>query len=756
MQKQEIQLNNYDDISLKIQSSQQNKCILEQQATHYEMNKQNESIFTTLENFECYPDLQHRLADAIKQENLQFKQYHKKVSQTLNEAKTIVLDYFKKTKEEIKKIINSLKTTEFLYKLTQSSQEKIKQSLIEQPNKEKYQKEKFNDIVQMLNILIQYSKSFHQLKFEISKTEQLFNNQVQITGNYNFGLKHGCHFYKFLDLQFKGGEYKYGIKEGLWKEILWARSEPIELIYEQGQYLNGKRIGEWNTIDLIANQILSNGNYDEFGNKQGKWLEMKIKHDENNNIKIVEWHQNYINDFPQNERRLTSIIRNSLILSQVNCPQIPITEGYLTKQGKSKQLENEILVQLQPQSQMLYLFQSQSFNVQPNEIINLISIHSVFHQKNSKKNNLIEINFLNGKKVQFMTKTERAAKKWVDSLNQALLYNQWITEKQNSSISVQDICEDINNEKVFIEDNILQNQNYQYLKEGFDDIFSLDIKQFELQKQLGEGLFGKVFLAKYKNNNIYALKQMQKSFLKKQNYLKYAITEMEILKSVDCPFIIKSYAILENEKCYYIIMEYCPGRDLIHNLIIHGKFNENEVRFYMAELIIAIEYLHNKDILYRDLKPENILIDRRGHIKLIDFGLCKTDIKDGERSHSFCGSPYYMSPEMIDQRGATKASDIYGLGAIFYELLTGKSPYFDKNQENVKQNIKDAKLTYPNNISQSARDLILQMLEVDETKRITLNAIKSDKFFSGVDWGRMYKQQYNPPIREFEDLSDDD
>ncbi|CAD8075229.1 unnamed protein product [Paramecium primaurelia] len=756
MQKQEIQLNNYDDISLKIQSSQQNRCILEQQALNYEMNKQNESIFTTLENFECYPDLQNRLADAIKQENLQFKQYHKKVSQTLNEAKTIVLDYFKKTKEEIKKIINSLKTTEFLYKITQSSQEKIKQSLIEQPNKEKYQKEKFNDIVQMLNILIQYSKSFHQLKFEISKTEQLFNNQVQITGNYNFGLKHGCHFYKFLDLQFKGGEYKYGIKEGLWKEILWARSEPIELIYEQGQYLNGKRIGEWNTIDLIANQILSNGTYDEFGNKQGKWLEMKIKHDENNNIKIVEWHQNYINDFPQNERRLTSIIRNSLILSQANCPQIPITEGYFIKQGKSKQLENEIFVQLQPQSQMLYLYQSQSFNVQPNEIINLISIHSVFHQKNTKKNNIVEINFLNGKKVQFMTKTERAAKKWVDSLNQALLYNQWITEKQNSSISVQDVSEDINNEKIFIEDNVLQNQNYQYLKEGFDDIFSLDIKQFELQKQLGEGLFGKVFLAKYKNNNIYALKQMQKSFLKKQNYLKYAITEMEILKSVDCPFIIKSYAILENEKYYYIIMEYCPGRDLIHNLIIHGKFNENEVRFYMAELIIAIEYLHNKDILYRDLKPENILIDRRGHIKLIDFGLCKTDIKDGERSHSFCGSPYYMSPEMIDQRGATKASDIYGLGAIFYELLTGKSPYFDKNQENVKQNIKDAKLTYPNNISQSARDLILQMLEIDETKRITLNAIKSNKFFSGVDWGRMYKQQYTPPIREFEDLSDDD
>lgn len=131
---------------------------------------------------------------------------------------------------------------------------------------------------------------------------------------------------------------------------------------------------------------------------------------------------------------------------------------------------------------------------------------------------------------------------------------------------------------------------------------------------------------------------------------------MEILKSVDCPFIIKSYTVLEvillsnlqNEKYYYIIMEYCPGRDLIHNLIVHGKFSENEVRFYMVELIIAIEYLHNKNILYRDLKPENILIDRRGHIKLIDFGLCKTEIKDGERSHSFCGSPYYMSPEMID------------------------------------------------------------------------------------------------------------
>ncbi|CAK80404.1 unnamed protein product (macronuclear) [Paramecium tetraurelia] len=756
MQQQEIQLNNYDDISFKIQQSQQNKCLLEQQASHYEMNKQNESVFTTFENFECQPELQQKLADAIKQETLQFKQYRKQVSQTLQEAQQIVVDYFQETKKEIKKIINSLKTTEFQYKLTQNSQEKIKQSLIDQPFKQKYQQEKFDDILQMLNILIQYSKSFHQLKFEISKTEQLFNNQVQITGNHCFGLKHGCHFYKFQDLQFKGGEYKYGVKEGQWKEIIWARSEPIELIYEQGQYINDKRIGEWNTIDLIANQILSYGNYDEFGNKQGKWLEMKIKQDENNNIKIVEWHQNYVNDFPQNERRLTSIIRNSLILSQANCPQIPITEGYLIRQGKQKQGDNEIFLQLQPQGQMLYLFQSQSFNAQPIEIINLINIHSVFHQKNSKKQDLVEINFLNGKKAQFMAKTERAAKKWAESFNQALLYNQWITEKQNSSISVSDACEDDNNDKVFIEDNVLQNQNYQYLKEGFDDISSLDIKQFELQKQLGEGLFGKVFLAKYKNNNIYALKQMQKSFLKKQNFLKYAITEMEILKSVECPFIIKSYAFLENEKYYYIIMEYCPGRDLIHNLIVHGKFNENESRFYMAELIIAIEYLHKKNILYRDLKPENILIDRRGHIKLIDFGLCKTEIKDGERSFSFCGSPYYMSPEVIEQRGATKASDIYGLGAIFYELLTGKSPYFDKNQENVKQNIKDTKLIYPSNISQQARDLIQQMLEVDDSKRITLNAIKSDKFFNGVDWGRMYKQQYVPPIREFEDLSDDD
>ena len=136
------------------------------------------------------------------------------------------------------------------------------------------------------------------------------------------------------------------------------------------------------------------------------------------------------------------------------------------------------------------------------------------------------------------------------------------------------------------------------------------------------------------------------------------------------------------------------------------KLSEGEARFYIAELVQAIEYLHSLNIIYRDLKPENILLDSDGHIKLADFGLAKEGICDNDVAKSFCGSPAYLPPEILMNAGVSKAGDVYGIGAILFEMLTGKPPYYSEQIPILYNNIKRAALQFPRGISPEAKDLI--------------------------------------------------
>ena len=127
-----------------------------------------------------------------------------------------------------------------------------------------------------------------------------------------------------------------------------------------------------------------------------------------------------------------------------------------------------------------------------------------------------------------------------------------------------------------------------------------------------------------------------------------------------------------------MILDYCSEGDLAYHLSKREIFDEHEARFFIAEVILAIEYLHTLNVIYRDLKPENILIDRSGHIKLADFGLAKEGI-DRAKAKSFCGSPAYLPPEMLTEDGVGKPADIYQLGAVLYELLIGVPPFYTEN-----------------------------------------------------------------------------
>ena len=130
-------------------------------------------------------------------------------------------------------------------------------------------------------------------------------------------------------------------------------------------------------------------------------------------------------------------------------------------------------------------------------------------------------------------------------------------------------------------------------------------------------------------------------------------------------------------------------------------------KFYISELILAIEHVHSKDVVYRDLKPENILISEDGHIKIADFGLAKDNVGNSDATKSFCGSPAYLSPEMLNHTGAGKPADIYGMGCVLYEMLSGDPPFYNDDIPTMYKNIKEGNLLFPDNIAEKTKNFIL-------------------------------------------------
>uniref|UniRef100_A0A7S3N9E4 Protein kinase domain-containing protein n=1 Tax=Euplotes harpa TaxID=151035 RepID=A0A7S3N9E4_9SPIT len=192
-------------------------------------------------------------------------------------------------------------------------------------------------------------------------------------------------------------------------------------------------------------------------------------------------------------------------------------------------------------------------------------------------------------------------------------------------------------------------------------------------------------------------------------------------------------------------MDYCPGKDLSVHLDKFNYFPEEVARFLIAEIILAIEYLHKNDIIYRDLKPNNILIDHEGHVKITDFGLAKEGMIGMESTDTFCGSPAYLAPELIKEKKFNKASDIYQIGVVLYEFLTGGPPFFNTNREELFDSITNSyELKVPKHVSFVSIDLLSKLLNKVPKKRLgvrNFSEIKSHKFFDDVDWDKLLKKE---------------
>ena len=235
-----------------------------------------------------------------------------------------------------------------------------------------------------------------------------------------------------------------------------------------------------------------------------------------------------------------------------------------------------------------------------------------------------------------------------------------------------------------------------------------------------------------------------------QNITKYIFTEKKVQSSLKHPFIVRLYCAFQSSAYLFMIMDYCGAGDLGHVLQLKQKLSESLARLYIAEVLLAIEELHRREIIYRDLKPDNVVLDGDGHALLTDFGLSKDGMKASEYTQSFCGSVAYLAPEMLSRSGHGRTVEWYLLGVLLYEMLVGMPPYFNRNKEKLFDNIKRGPLQVPTDMSDDALDLIVKLLNRDPTQRLgsgpsDAEEIKEHKFFKEINWNDVLKKKMIPP-----------
>lgn len=281
----------------------------------------------------------------------------------------------------------------------------------------------------------------------------------------------------------------------------------------------------------------------------------------------------------------------------------------------------------------------------------------------------------------------------------------------------------------------------------------LTIDDFELLKVVGKGSFGKVMQVRKKDTSrIYALKTIRKAHIISRSEVTHTLAERSVLAQINNPFIVPLKFTFQSPEKLYFVLAFVNGGELFHHLQKEQRFDVNRSRFYTAELLCALECLHGFNVIYRDLKPENILLDYQGHIALCDFGLCKLDMKDEDRTNTFCGTPEYLAPELLMGQGYNKTVDWWTLGVLLYEMLTGLPPFYDENTNEMYRKILGEPLHFPSHdiVPPAAKDLLTKLLNRDPAQRLGANGsaeIKAHPFFHAIDWRKLLQRKYEPTFK---------
>lgn len=278
----------------------------------------------------------------------------------------------------------------------------------------------------------------------------------------------------------------------------------------------------------------------------------------------------------------------------------------------------------------------------------------------------------------------------------------------------------------------------------------LSIEDFDLLKVIGKGSFGKVMqVIKRDTKQIYALKTLRKQHIVSRMEVTHTLAERTVLARITNPFIVPLKFSFQSPEKLYLVLSFINGGELFWHLQREGKFSMDRSRFYIAELLTALESLHELNVIYRDLKPENILLDYQGHIALCDFGLCKLNMTNEDKTNTFCGTPEYLAPELLLNQGYTRSVDWWTLGTLLYEMLTGLPPFYDENVPTMYRKILQNPLTFPLFLEGTdAQTLLTLLLQKDPKNRLDhASEIKSHAFFKDIDWKKLLAKSYLPPFK---------
>lgn len=290
-----------------------------------------------------------------------------------------------------------------------------------------------------------------------------------------------------------------------------------------------------------------------------------------------------------------------------------------------------------------------------------------------------------------------------------------------------------------------------------DYISKITIDQFSFVKVLGKGSFGKVMLAEHKiSGEYFAIKVLKKDVIIQDDDVECTLTERRILAlSANHPYLTALHSSFQTKDRLYFVMEFVNGGDLMFQIQRSRKFDENRARFYSAEVILALIFLHKNGIIYRDLKLDNILLDSEGHCKIADFGMCKEGMFDGKLTSTFCGTPDYIAPEILQELDYGFGVDWWALGVLMYEMMAGQPPFEADNEDDLFESILHDEVLYPVWLTKDAISILRAFMTKNPNRRLgcvtahgSEEAIKRHPFFlNKIDWRALEERQLKAPFK---------